>query len=140
MKGLRRVVGRHGVCDFPDRGNGFHLRERVSLNGSSTTAIVSTYLSASLPVPQPTVVWVELPDGAVLFAPETEVYYGMNVVAASVWELLPQAADSMEKLCSLIQDRFPDAELEQIRTDVVALLDDLERAGLVDCTSAKTAA
>ena len=134
MKGLRLEVGRHGVCDFPDRGNGFHLTDH------SSTTIVSTYLSASLPVPQPTVVWVELPDGAVLFAPETEVYYGMNVVAASVWELLPQAADSMDKLCSLVQERFPDAELEQIRTDVVALLDDLERAGLVDCNSAKTAA
>lgn len=83
---------------------------------------------------------MKLPDGAVLFLPETEVYYGMNTVAAMVWELLPQAADSLDKLCSLIQERFPDAELEQIRSDVVALLDDLEQAGLTDASGAQSAA
>jgi hypothetical protein len=74
---------------------------------------------------------VKLPDGAVLFAPETEVYYGMNPVAASVWELLPDSADSLDTLCSLVQERFPDATIDQIRVDVAALLEDLERAGLV---------
>jgi Coenzyme PQQ synthesis protein D (PqqD) len=98
---------------------------------------VSTYLSDPLPVARPTIVWVKLPDGAVLFDPETEVYYGMNVVAASVWELLPEAAGDVEKLCSLVQERFRDAELEQIRTDVLALLDDLEHAGLVGSNGAK---
>jgi hypothetical protein len=73
-----------------------------------------------------------MPDGAVLFVPETEVYYGMNPVAAAVWELMPEAANSMDKLCSLVQDRFPDAQLEQIHSDILALLDDLERAGLTD--------
>jgi hypothetical protein len=92
---------------------------------------VSTYLSSSLPVAQPTVVWVKLPDGAVLFAPESEVYYGMNPVAACVWELLPESADSMDKLCTLVHERFPDATPEQVRTDVADLLEDLERAGLV---------
>ncbi len=75
-----------------------------------------------------------------MFLPETEVYYGMNTVAATVWELLPQAADSLDKLCSLIQERFPDAELEQIRSDVVALLDDLEQAGLTDAPGAQSVA
>ena len=55
---------------------------------------------------------LEEPDGVVLFVPETEVYYGMNAVAASVWELLPQASDSMDRLCSLIHERFPDAQIE----------------------------
>lgn len=64
----------------------------------------------------------------------------MNTVAASVWEFLPQAEDSMDKLCSLILKRFPDAELEQIRSDVIALLDDLERAGLIDAAGAQSAA
>jgi hypothetical protein len=101
---------------------------------------VRTNLSGSLPVARPTVVWVKLPDGAVLFMPETEVYYGMNLVAASAWELLPQSGDSMDQLCSLIRERFPDAALEQIRTDMTALFDDLDRAGLVDRTSTKSAA
>lgn len=101
---------------------------------------MSASISGSLPIARSSVVWVNLPDGAVLFVPETEVYYGMNTVAASVWEFLPQAEDSMDKLCSLILERFPDAELEQIRSDVIALLDDLERAGLIDAAGAQSAA
>ena len=72
--------------------------------------------------------------------PETEVYYGMNAVAASAWELLPQSGNSMDQLCSLIRERFPDATLEQIRTDMIALFDDLDRAGLVERTNTKSAA
>jgi hypothetical protein len=101
---------------------------------------VSTSLSSQLPVAQPTIVWVKLPDGAVLFAPETEVYYGMNPVAASVWELLPESADSLDTLCSRVQECFPDATFDQVRSDVIALLEDLERAGLVVFNSSETAA
>lgn len=72
--------------------------------------------------------------------PETEVYYGMNAVAAAAWELLPQSGDSMGQLCSLIRERFPDAALEQIRTDMTALFDDLDRAGLVERPNTKSAA
>jgi len=86
------------------------------------------------------VVWVQLPDGVVLFVPETEVYYGMNAVAASVWELLPQASDSMDRLCSLIHERFPDAQIEQIQADIAALLDELGQAGLTQPPDAKSAA
>jgi hypothetical protein len=92
---------------------------------------VSLYLPSPLPVAQPSVVWVKLPDGAVLFAPETEVYYGMNPVAACVWELLPESDGNLDKLCSLLYERFPDASLDQMRSDVMALLDDMEQAGLV---------
>jgi hypothetical protein len=96
-------------------------------------------LSSPLPAALPTVVWVKLPDGAVLFAPETEVYYGMNPVAASVWELLPESAN-LDTLCALVQERFPDAPLDQIRVDVAALLEDLERAGLVASEKRESAA
>ncbi len=97
-------------------------------------------MSSQLPVVQPSVVWVKLPDGAVLFAPETEVYYGMNPVAARVWELLPESADRLDTLCSLVQGCFPDATFDQIRSDVIALLEDLEQAGLVVYDSRETAA
>jgi hypothetical protein len=72
--------------------------------------------------------------------PETEVYYGMNAVAASAWELLAQSGDSLDKLCSLIGERFPDAALEQIRTDMITLFADLDRAGLVERTNTESAA
>lgn len=100
---------------------------------------MTTDLLASLPVPRSTVVWVKLPDGAVLFTPEDEVYYSMNAVATSIWEFLPHVAD-MDALCSSVHQRFPDAEPDPMRADVVALLDELARAGLVDCAGRKSAA
>lgn len=100
---------------------------------------VTTDLLASLPVPRSTVVWVELPDGAVLFTPENEVYYSMNAVATSIWEFLPQVPD-MDALCLSVSRRFPDASLHQIRVDVIALLDELALAGLVDCPGQKSVA
>jgi hypothetical protein len=93
-----------------------------------------------LPVALPSVVWVKLPDGAVLLASETEVYYGMNPVATCVWELLPESAGSLDKLSSLVHERFPDATFEQIRLDVTALLEDLQREGLVAYDKRETAA
>ena len=60
-------------------------------------------------MPRTTVAWIKLPDGAVLFSPETEIYYGMNSVAAAIWELLPQAGGPIDMLCSAIGERFPDA-------------------------------
>ena len=84
--------------------------------------------------------WIHLPDGAVLFSPETEVYYGMNSVAAAIWELLPQSGGTMDMLCSAIGKRFPDALLGQIHTDVVDLLGELERSGLVEPIQSDSAA
>lgn len=100
---------------------------------------VTTDLQAALPVPRSTVVWVKLPDGAVLFTPEDEVYYSMNAVATLVWESLTGVAD-MSALCSSVRQCFPDAETDQIRADVSALLDELAGAGLVDCPDRQSAA
>lgn len=94
---------------------------------------------AQLPVPRSTVVWVRLPDGAVLFTPEDEVYYSMNAVASMIWEALPGVAD-LDALCSSVRQCFPDVETDQIRSDVTALLDELAEAGLVDCPGRKSAA
>ena len=55
----------------------------------------------------------------------------MNSVAAAIWELLPQTDGTMEMLCSVIAERFPDAALGQIQADVVDLIGELDRSGLV---------
>jgi hypothetical protein len=67
----------------------------------------------------------------VLFSNETELYYGLNGVGAVVWSLLPPASSTLDDLCASVHDQFPDATLEQIRSDVIELLADLERFGLV---------
>ncbi len=100
---------------------------------------MTTDLLVSLPVPRSTVVWVKLPDGAVLFTPEDEVYYSMNAVATLIWEFLPKVED-IDALCSSVHQCFPEAELEHVRVDVVALLEDLVGAGLVDWPGRRSAA
>jgi hypothetical protein len=87
---------------------------------------------STLPIARPTVVWTALPDGAVLFSTETEVYYSINTVGALVWELLPSDGMTLDALCDVVREHFPGAPLAQIRGDVVELLADLERCGLVD--------
>ena len=74
-----------------------------------------------------------------LFTPEDEVYYSMNAVATVIWESLPGVTD-LDALCSAVRQCFPDTEADQIRTDVIALLDELAGAGLVDCPQRKSAA
>jgi hypothetical protein len=93
-----------------------------------------------LPSVRPNLAWTKLADGAVLFVPETEVYYAMNGVAALVWELLPQHAHSIEALCAAVGERFPDATPEQIRDDVGELLDELNRSGLVESMAGESPA
>lgn len=92
-------------------------------------------LLSLLPTARPTVVWTTLSDGAVLFSTETEVYYSVNGVGALIWELLPNESMTLDALCDAVHDRFPDATRAQIGTDVVELLTDLERCGLVDSPS-----
>ena len=90
-------------------------------------------LSLSQPVPKarPSIAWTRLPDGAVLFSPESEVYYAMNHVGALIWELLLRDALDRDTLCLAVQERFPDESLQQIRDDVAELLIELARNGLV---------
>lgn len=83
-----------------------------------------------LPRPHPAVVFNSVSEGAVLLHTESEVYFGLNRVGAQVWELLP-SCDGVEELCERVGDRYPDATAEQIRNDVVELLDVLEEADLV---------
>ena len=96
-------------------------------------AISPALRAMELPLPKarPNVVWTALPDGAVLYATDSELYYGVNSVGALVWELLPPATPSFEALCRVVHERYPDADLEQIRGDVRELLDELHTFGLV---------
>ncbi len=69
-------------------------------------------------------------EGAILLHTEEEVYYGLNAVAVRVWELLPDHQD-LDELCAHLSMHYPDVALDQLRNDVMELLDALQRAGLV---------
>lgn len=84
-----------------------------------------------LPSANPSVIFQKLDDGAVLFAPETELYFGLNAVGALVWDLLPPRTRTIEALCEAVASSYPDVPLTTLRTDVEELLDQLVAEGLV---------
>jgi len=96
-------------------------------------------LSEPIPRPRPTIAWTKLPDGAVLFSPESEVYYAMNHVGALIWELLPKRTLDMNTLCLAVRERFPDEAPEQICDDVAELLKELEENGLLTGSESNSA-
>jgi hypothetical protein len=84
-----------------------------------------------LPTPLPSVIFQRIDDGAVLFAPATEVYFGLNEVGAKVWQLLPPALTSLDELCTRLAADYPTVGADVIRQDVLELLDQLTAEGLV---------
>lgn len=84
-----------------------------------------------LPSANPSVIFQKLDDGAVLFAPDTELYFGLNAVGALVWDLLPPRSGSLDELCAMLSATFPDVAASTIRTDVEELLEQLVAEGLL---------
>jgi hypothetical protein len=87
--------------------------------------------TALLPLAAPDVVYKALPDGAVLFSSESEVYFGLNSVGARVWELLPPATATVAQLVAELGKEYPGVDADMIAADVTELLADLQRQGLV---------
>lgn len=83
-----------------------------------------------LPRANPAVIFQRVDDGAVLFAPASELYFGLNEVGAAIWESLPPVATSLDDLCARVQARYPDAPAETIRADALELLEQLVGDGL----------
>lgn len=87
----------------------------------------------AIPKARPSVAWTQLPDGAVLFSPESEIYYAVNQAGALIWELLAsgEGAYDLEALSRAVHERFPDAGPEQIRNDVEEILADFAQNQLL---------
>lgn len=90
-----------------------------------------TLAAPMLPSVNPSVIFQKLDDGAVLFAPETEMYFGLNAVGALVWEQLPPRHASLDALCESLTAMFPDIALDTVRADVEELLEQLITEGLL---------
>lgn len=86
----------------------------------------------NLPRAKPTVVFKELSEGALLFSTQDEVYLGLNQVGRRIWSLLPPVCQTLDDLVSLLASEYPDAAAAVIRTDVLELLEDLDRNGLLE--------
>ena len=88
-----------------------------------------------LPAPAPTAIFRRLPEGGVLFSTATEVYFGVGVVGAHIWELLPPASRTVEEMVATLSSKYHDVPASQIRTDVERFLAELVSNGLVVAAS-----
>jgi hypothetical protein len=89
-----------------------------------------------LPTRNPKVIFKALATGAVLYATDDEVYFGLNPVGVRVWELLPPVHRTLDEVCRVLAAEYPDAGEDVIRADVSELLDELLKLGLVVPTQA----
>jgi hypothetical protein len=111
------------------------LRQISAKEGGARTTPVSQAMAplpeTPLPAPSPSAVFRRLPEGGVLFSTETEVYFGVGVVGAAIWELLPPATRTVEEMVSTLAAKYRDVSASQIRTDVERFLEELLSNGLV---------
>lgn len=84
-----------------------------------------------LPKPHPAVLFQPVPDGAILLHTEQEIYFGLNSVGVEIWQLLPPECAHVDEACEKLSSRYPDVPREELRADVVELLDGLTEQGLV---------
>lgn len=92
-----------------------------------------------LPHRATTVVFQRIDDGAVIFAPTTEIYFGLNEVGARIWELLPPACQTLDDVCARLAEMYPDVPVEALRGDVEELLTQLLAEELVTPPTGETA-
>lgn len=85
-----------------------------------------------LPRPKATVVFREMPEGAILFCTSTEIYFSLNAVGAQVWRLLPPVCDTESDVVSALASEHPGVSSETIAADVRLLLAALVENALVE--------
>ena len=60
-----------------------------------------------------------------------EVYFGVGVVGAAIWELLPPATRTVEEMVGILAAKYRDVSASQIRADCDRFLEELVTNGLV---------
>lgn len=83
----------------------------------------------SIVVVAPDQVSSELVDESVILNLKTGMYYGLNEVGASVWQLLQQPK-TVADICDAIEQEY-DVDTTQCEADVLTLLKDMIEAQLV---------
>lgn len=84
-----------------------------------------------LPIPADTVIFRRLETGAVLYDSAAEVYYGLNDVGATIWELLGDSSLTPDGLVDRLLSAYPDADTALLRADSDALIASLVGFGLL---------
>ena len=89
-----------------------------------------------LPNRGPTVIFQEMDDEAVLFCTQSEVYFGLNSVGKTIWELLGDGVTRFDKLIALLSQRYPEVEERVLQEDAAEFLEQLHENGLVTAPAA----
>ena len=84
-----------------------------------------------LPKPAESAIFRALPEGGVLFSTESEVYFGVNMVGARIWELLPPVSRTFGELNTSLLAEYSDVGADVIRADASKFLQQLLSNGLV---------
>ena len=84
-----------------------------------------------LPTPADSVIFRRLDTGAVVYDCAAEVYYGLNDVGATIWELLGDATLTPDALVDRLGATYPDADTALLRADADALIASLVGYGLL---------
>ncbi|MEP7384000.1 MAG: PqqD family protein [Gemmatimonadota bacterium] len=84
-----------------------------------------------LPRPAESAIFRALPEGGVLFSTESEVYFGVNMVGARIWELMPPATQTFGELIDALRSEYSDVSVDVIRGDATKFVEQLLSNGLV---------
>ena len=82
-------------------------------------------LAAPLPKRRASVIYQALPDGAVLYCAEQELYFGLNRTGACIWEHLSPVCTTIDELCATVGQRFAKVDSRDVRADADRLLNRL---------------
>ncbi len=87
-------------------------------------------LSATPPTAASGIIVRLLEDGAVLFDPQTETYFGLNAVGAEIWALLAPVSATLSEVCDTLCRSYPEMSPAVIAADLQAVVDALVASGL----------
>ena len=91
-------------------------------------------------VPEAGALFQRFADGAVVYSPGDETYFGLNSTGAQVWGLLSKDGSAFEELHQKMVELYPSVSAEELRADLRGLLDDLVNHGLLRRVTVEAAA
>jgi Coenzyme PQQ synthesis protein D (PqqD) len=91
-------------------------------------------------IPSSGVLFQRFADGAVIYSPGDESYFGLNGTGAEIWNLLPKEGASFDDLLGKMIGLYPEAPESDLRTDLGDLLDELVKHGLMRRVTVEAAA
>jgi cellulose synthase/poly-beta-1,6-N-acetylglucosamine synthase-like glycosyltransferase len=68
-------------------------------------------------------------DKIIIFRPTERSYYSLDDIGSQIWELLVMENKTLDEVVKMIADKYEMTQ-EEVRRDLIGLLDDLRKAGL----------